>query len=140
MRSAITVIAMLSVLVQSLPGLVMQRCVAMPDSRTLLATGHRADAQCGCCHQGSDGTIECPLAKSGYAGCNCKNPPSEDPKTPPSDHQKSQQIEQLFSTPTPVAAMLLPEPPPAPVRWGTAEPASRCGSHSIQSLLCVWVM
>lgn len=141
MSILIRAILIASLLVQSLPGLVMQRCAAMPDASSLAAMGMPANAKCGCCGENDDGSaVECPLAKSGYVGCNCKNPQPEDPKTPPSDHQKSQQVEQLFSAMTPVAAILLPEPLPQPVRWATSEPAIRSGSHSIQSLLCVWLM
>ena len=137
----IRAILIASLLLQSLPGLAMQRCVAMPSAPSPASMGTPANARCACCG-GSDeeaNAIGCPLAKGGYAGCNCKNPQPEDPKAPPSD-QRSRQIEQLFSALTPVVAILLPEPLPVGVRWTACEPPERSGSHSIQSLLCVWVM
>lgn len=138
MSLVVRVILIVSLLFQSLPGLAMSRCVAMPDSSALVAMGMPADAECGCCAKGDDGkAIECPMAKSGFVGCNCKNPQPEDPKTPPSN-QKSQQIEQLFSAPTILVLMVPPEPLPLSARWTAAEPFRRSGSHSIQSLLCVW--
>lgn len=141
MSILIRAILIASLLLQSLPGLVMQRCVAMPDVKALVAAGHAANAKCACCGDSDDASaVECPLAKSGYVGCNCKSPQPEDPKAPPSDHQKSQQIEQLFPAAAPAITILLPEPLPLLVRWTASEPPKRSGSNSIQSLLCVWVM
>ncbi len=140
MAVIIRLILALSLLMQSLPGLAMERCVAMPDAKTLASAGLPEDITCGCCGgDDEDGvTIECPMAKNGYAGCNCKNPQPEDPKTPPSD-QKPRQVEHLFPAPPVVLAVLLPVPSPAP-RWTATEPTQRWGSHSVQSLLCVWLM
>lgn len=139
MSLIVRVILIASMLLQSLPGLAMQRCVAMPDASALAAAGMPADANCGCCGNGADGeTIECPMAKNGYVGCNCKNPQSQEPKSPPSD-QKPRQIEHLFLAMPFVVALLPREPLPSP-RWTAIEPLKRSGSHSIQSLLCVWLM
>ncbi|MBL8765267.1 MAG: hypothetical protein JNM07_13465 [Phycisphaerae bacterium] len=138
MSILIRAILIVSLLMQSLPGLVMQRCVAMPEASSLTAMGMPANAKCGCCGESDVGSrVECPLADSGYVGCNCQSPQPEDPKAPPSDHQKSQQIEQLFAAAAPAVTILLPQPLPRHVRWTAFEPPNRCGSNSIQSLLCV---
>lgn len=79
------------------------------------------------------------MAKSGYVGCNCKNPQPDEPKTPPSN-EKPQQIEHIFAAAAFVVAILLPEPAGASAHWWAYEPPSRSSSHSIQSLLCVWLM
>lgn len=79
------------------------------------------------------------MAKNGYIGCNCKNPQPDEPKSPPSN-DKSRQIEQLFAAVTLVVAILVSEPASVSARWTAYEPRSRSGSHSIQSLLCVWLM
>jgi hypothetical protein len=133
-------ILIVTLLAQPLMGLMQQRCVGMPDAKALASMGMPVDTECGCCGSGNEGgaAIECPMAKNGYAGCNCKNPQPEDPKTPPSD-QKPRQVEHLFSTPPLVVAVLVPLSSPTP-RWTATEPVDRSGSHSIQSLLCVWLM
>jgi hypothetical protein len=139
MSLVVRVILIVSMLVQSIPGLAMPRCVAMPDSLALVAMGMPADAECDCCAKSEEGqAIECPMAERGFVGCNCKNSQAEDPKTPPSN-QKSLQIERLLSVPVvPVILIAPPEPLPLAARWTAAEPSRRSGSHSIQSLLCVW--
>lgn len=139
MSLLIRAILIVSVLMQPLIGLVGQQCVGMPDAAALATVGMPADAECGCCG-GDDGgrAIECPMAKNGYAGCNCKNPQPEDPRTPPSD-QKPRQVEHLFSATPLVVAVLVPLPLSTP-RWTATEPVDRSSSHSIQSLLCVWLM
>lgn len=129
-----------SLFLQSLPGLVTQRCVAMPTVSELAAAGMAPDAGCSCCGPSdNEAAVECPMAKNGYIGCNCKNPQPDEPKTPPAN-EKSRQLEQLFAAVTLVVAILVPEPAPVSVRWTDYEPPSRSGSHSIQSLLCVWLM
>lgn len=132
-------ILIISLLLQPLGGMLPQRCVAMPGPATLESMGMPAGTECGCCGGGEDlATIECPTAQDQYIGCNCKSSQREDPKTPPSD-QKPRQIEHLF-TATPVAvAVLVPAPAPS-VRWAITEPVRSSGSHSVQSLLCVWLM
>lgn len=134
------VILIASLLLQSLPGLVMQRCVAMPTVSELAAAGMATDAECSCCGPSDDeAAVECPMAKSGSIGCNCKNPQPDEPKTPPGN-EKSQRIDPLFAAVPLVVAILVPEPATASPRWTAYEPPSRFGSHSIQSLLCVWLM
>lgn len=135
----IRAILIVSLLLQPLGGLLPQRCIAMPALATLESMGMPADTECGCCGGGENlATIECPTAQNQYVGCNCKNPQREDPKTPPSD-QNTRQIEHLFSA-TPVVVAVLPQPPATSPRWTASEPLRCSGSHSVQSLLCVWLM
>lgn len=137
------IILVLSLLAQSTPALVMQRCVGMPSPKALAAAGQPEDARCGCCNPGGGNagngkTIECPMAAQGYAGCNCKHPKPDEPKTPAPKNQTSVEVQFAFA---PVLIAVLPaEPPSAAMRWRGDEPLLRCSAPSFQSLLCVWLI
>lgn len=134
------VILIVSLVLQSMPGLTMQRCVAIPTVSDLVAVGMAPDAECSCCGPSDEkAVVECPMAKNGYIGCNCRSPQSDEPQSPPSN-EKFQQVEPLFTAGTFVVASLVPEPAPGSAQRTAFEATSRFGSHSIQSFLCVWLM
>lgn len=139
MSLLVRLILIVSLLAQSAPGLVMQRCVGMPDAKALAAAGLPGDAECSCCGTGDDGAvIECPMAAQGYMGCNCKHPKQDEPKSPPPSDQKPLQHALAF---VPVLVAILPaEPPSAAAPWRGEEPLLRASPPSVQSLLCVWLM
>lgn len=146
----VRIILVLSLLAQSAPGLVMQRCVGMPGPKALAAAGLPEDARCGCCNPGrgdgaeasADGkSIECPMSAQGvggYAGCNCKDPRPDEPKTPAPKSQTPVEVQFAFA---PVLIAVLPaEPMSAAMRRRGEEPLLRRSAPSFQSLLCVWLM
>ena len=143
MQFIVRIILVAGLLLQSLPGLVMQRCVAMSagEGGALPAAGLPQTAGCNCCRVSDDGSaVECPLAKQGYAGCNCKNPQDREttnlPPTSPKDH-KNPNVEQWLPAPLATYEAPLPEA----LGW-LARPAwvdvFSHRSPSIQSLQCVW--
>lgn len=133
MRSIVTLILALSMLMQSLPGLT-QQCAAMP-----MPAGKPANAECACCHMATGGGRECGLPDSGRAACNCKARQPDQPKTPPPD-SKQQSLEQVLAF-VPVLVAVLPFEPPTASGWRhPVEPRLWRSSSSAQSLLCVWLM
>jgi hypothetical protein len=139
MSLLVRLILIVSLLAQFTPGLVVQRCVGMPDADALAAVGLPEDAECDCCGTGDDGAlIECPMAAQGYVGCNCTQPQLEGPKSPPPSNQKP--IQHFFAF-VPVLVAILPvEPTSAAVPWRGEGSLLRASPPSFRSLLCVWLM
>ena len=130
MRSIVTLILALSMLLQSLPGL-MQQCAAMP-----VPADRPANAECACCRIA---TGKCGAADSASPACNCKAQQSEQPTTPPSS-PKQQGVEKALDSVPVLRAVLLFEPATAsPWRLYVDQPLWRSGS-SAQSILCVWLI
>lgn len=126
-----------ALLAQSLPGLALNRCIAMRDTSALVMAGIPGEANCSCCGGDSDdgATVACrPLAEQGYAGCNCMNPQPDQSPPPP----KNQAAERWLGSLPVLIAVLLPEPPETPVRRASAGISPRRSPSSVQSLLCVW--
>ncbi len=123
-----------ALLAQSLPGLAMNRCIAMPDASALVMLGTPGEANCSCCGGDDDEAVACPLAEQGYAGCNCMNPQPGQAPPPP----KNQAAERWLGSLPVLIAVLLPEPPETPVRWASTVVSPRRSPSSVQSLLCVW--
>ncbi|MGE3108378.1 MAG: hypothetical protein AB7G11_03845 [Phycisphaerales bacterium] len=128
-----------SLLLQPFAGLLPQRCVGMPDAAALVSMGMPAGATCDCCGGDADGaSVECPMAKDSYVGCNCKASQQEAPQTPPPGPEHKP-LTQLLAF-VPVLIMLVPEPAARSFVWHGDDALLRRSSPSIQSLLCVWLM
>ena len=129
----VTLILALSLLVQSLPGL-MQRCAP-----TRVPAGKPMGAVCTCCQMGMDGGSECGLPDSKPAVCTCTAPQPEQPKTPPPD-SKRQGVELALAI-VPVLVAVLPFEAPTASLWRRpVDPPFWRSSSSAQSLLCVWLI
>lgn len=139
MALLVRLILALSLVVQSVPGLAVQRCVGMPGAG---AAGAEKIEQpvCSCCGGGDDGAAApCPFASNGYVGCNCKESQEQEPKPLPGD-PKTEQLQHLLAFVPVLTVVLPPLPlPTAMMRTGSETPPWRT-SHSVQSLLCVWLI
>lgn len=136
MSLLVRAILVTSLLVQPFGGLLLGQCVVMPEAAALASVRMTADSKCGCCR--GDGASDCPMAANGIVECNCASARPQDPKTPPSE-QKSRQIEHLLPATPLVTTVLLPQSSPMP-RSTAIERVGYARSHSVQSLLCVWLM
>jgi hypothetical protein len=120
----VRLILALLLLVQPMAGAVGQDCAAMPERRIGQTTLPEA---CCCCKPG----------RTPAASCGCLASHQEEPKAPArslkAESSPPVSLPVLIGTrPLPVAAAVpLPSSSPAPVT---------SASHSVQSLLCVWLM
>jgi len=123
--------------VQSLPGIAVERCAEM-GSRATAVTVSQDDEACPCCTKLGSGKSECSNG-DGTSVCRCGMPKPEEPKTPPSE-PKVERVQFLAAVLPTILSLTLPEPVPAQVHWDRLGGAAKRPTNSIQSVLCVWVV
>jgi hypothetical protein len=131
MRSVLSFILVLGLIAQPLAGLTSQRC-------DLLPAGGSGVRQVPCCCQSDDGASN---AGDGDAAavCRCCDPQPEQPNPNPPSTDLKPRVE-LWLTVLPVVVARLAALPPQERAAGAAAPLAWRACHSIQSLLCVFVM
>lgn len=128
--------------VQSLPGVGVERCAEM--IRGVGAVAVQADSadesSCRCCWGDARGAAGPACGKSdAVGGCVCGMPRPEQPKAPPSEPKSEQVRFALAILPAFLGFMFEGVARAAPpVCWLGAAPKRR--ANSIQSVLCVWVV
>ncbi|MBS0197363.1 MAG: hypothetical protein JSR77_11460 [Planctomycetes bacterium] len=132
------IILILSLLLQSIPGLSAQRCAEMVQADAQIAPADD-DAPCPCC-QGDDQAITpaCPEGAKTITCCCCM-PRHEEPRTPPAD-PKTEQTHQFVALLPVLVSLLRPEPPVLAQRWTSPAGPPMRSADSMHSLLCVWVV
>ncbi|MFO0833754.1 MAG: hypothetical protein U0638_02195 [Phycisphaerales bacterium] len=130
-------ILVLMLVVQSLPGIAVERCAEM-SSRAKVVSDSQDDEACPCCTKSGSGKSECTNGDA-VSVCRCGMPKPEEPKSPPAE-PKIERV-QLFAAVLPtILSFSLPEPVPAQVRWDRVGGAAKRPTNSIQSVLCVWMV
>lgn len=132
----------LMLVVQSLPGMAVERCAEMTSGAgsTVARTAMTDDEACPCCSgravekSGSECTN-----RDAVTACKCGMPQPEQPKTPPSE-PKVERVQFLAAVLPTILSFTLPEPVPAQVHWDRLGGAAKRPTNSIQSVLCVWVV
>jgi hypothetical protein len=132
----------LTLVVQSLPGIAVERCAEMTRAtRIASAQSDMGDeVPCACCSgkASEKSAPACPKSDATTA-CKCGMPQPEQPKAPPSDSKTEQVQFAVAVLPAFLGFLFEPVDQPTPhVSWLGASP-KRPG-NSIQSVLCVWVV
>lgn len=128
--------------VQSLPGVAVERCAEM--TRGVGAPAVQAESadesSCPCCSGAARGKAGPACTNSdAVTACRCGMPQPEQPKAPPSEPKTEQVQFALAILPAFLGFMFeeIDQPTP-PVGWLGAAP--KRPANSIQSVLCVWVV
>lgn len=136
------IILALMLVVQSLPGVAVERCAEMSRGTRMSAVDAVAtdSSACPCC-SGRNGESSGSACRNSDAvtACKCGMPQPEQPKAPPSD-SKTEQVQ--------LAVAILPvflgfdfeavNRPALSLGWLGAPP--KRPANSVQSVLCVWVV
>lgn len=132
----------LALVVQSMPGLAVERCAEMT---RVAGSGSgqpamAAEDACPCCSGRSrDGSGTTCTNSDGVSVCKCGMPRSEQPVTPPSDSKTGQvQFAVAILTTFPGVTFAEAGAPSLPARSLGAAP--RRSANSVQSVLCVWIV
>lgn len=131
------IILVLSMLMQSLPGLTTLNCAEMMPGTA--APTNAGGSRCSCCRAGDGAmTASCPTGDK-FVACRCGMSQPAEPRTPPSN-PKTAQTHQFVAL-LPILLTVLPSKPfVLEQRWTSPPGPPKQSADSIQSLLCVWVV
>lgn len=131
------IILVVSLLLQSLPGLTTLNCAEMwPGTASGAMAG---GSKCSCCRVGG-GTMKgaCPTGDK-FVACRCGMSQPEEPRTPP-PNPKTALTHQFIALLPILLSVLPPKPFVLERQWTSRSGPPKQSANSIQSLLCVWVV
>lgn len=135
MSVAVRVILALMLVVQSLPGMAVERCEAMARCRGT-AAAHQATAEdddCPCCSPRGCSDRDAVIA------CRCGTPRPEQPKAPPSE-SKTRLVQFDAAIVAAVVGCSSDAAGEPALHRGRLGALPQRPANSIQSVLCVWVV